>query len=80
MEELKFIKNFSELRKEDILLVGGKGANLGELTRIGMPVPPGFSITTDEFKYFIEENTLQTKINSELEKISKPETVWSVKK
>jgi pyruvate,water dikinase len=33
---------FSEVGKEDLGLVGGKGANLGELTRAGIPVPPGF--------------------------------------
>src|SRR5882757_8703894 len=33
-------------------LLGGKGANLGEMTRIGLPVPPGFTITTEVCTYY----------------------------
>ena len=35
-------------------LLGGKGANLAEMTRIGLPVPPGFTITTDAFRAYQE--------------------------
>jgi len=37
-------------------LLGGKGANLHEMTRIGLPVPPGFTITTDVCSYFYDHN------------------------
>src|SRR5437870_4316463 len=37
-------------------LLGGKGANLHEMTRIGLPVPPGFTITTDVCSYFYAHN------------------------
>src|SRR5207302_6129748 len=37
-------------------LLGGKGANLGEMTRIGLPVPPGFTITTEVCSYFYAHN------------------------
>jgi len=50
----KFIKWFEELSKEDVPLVGGKGANLGEMTRAGIPVPPGFCVTAEAYKYFVE--------------------------
>jgi len=50
----KFIKWFEELRKEDVPLVGGKGANLGEMTSAGIPVPPGFCVTAEAYKYFVE--------------------------
>ncbi|NOK04294.1 MULTISPECIES: phosphoenolpyruvate synthase [Myxococcus] len=40
---------FSELSREDVALAGGKGANLGEMTRAGLPVPPGFVITAAAF-------------------------------
>ena len=36
-------------------LLGGKGANLAEMTRIGLPVPPGFTITTEVCTYFYEQ-------------------------
>ena len=39
----------SEFGRDDVALVGGKGANLGELTRAGLPVPPGFAITADAY-------------------------------
>lgn len=52
--EYKFIKWFEELRKEDVPLVGGKGANLGEMTSAGIPVPPGFCVTAEAYKYFVE--------------------------
>lgn len=42
-----YTKKFSEISKKDINLVGGKGASLGELIKIGVRVPPGFVITTD---------------------------------
>ncbi|GAB6102427.1 phosphoenolpyruvate synthase [Thermococcus atlanticus] len=54
MGEYKFIKWFEELKKEDVPLVGGKGANLGEMTQMGIPVPPGFCVTAEAYKYFVE--------------------------
>ncbi|NVJ00054.1 phosphoenolpyruvate synthase [Myxococcus sp. AM009] len=41
---------FSELSRADVALAGGKGANLGEMTRAGLPVPPGFVITAAAFQ------------------------------
>ncbi len=54
MSEYRFIKWFEELKKEDVPLVGGKGANLGEMTQLGIPVPPGFCVTAEAYKYFVE--------------------------
>jgi pyruvate, orthophosphate dikinase len=45
---------FREGKKEDKLLLGGKGANLAEMTNIGLPVPPGFTICTDVCREFFE--------------------------
>ena len=47
---------FDEIRKEDIALAGGKGANLGELSQAGLPVPPGFVVTTTAYDAFVEAN------------------------
>jgi pyruvate,water dikinase len=41
---------FDELRQDDVALVGGKCANLGELTQAGFPVPPGFAVTTAAYE------------------------------
>ncbi|NPA47254.1 MAG: phosphoenolpyruvate synthase, partial [Thermococci archaeon] len=66
MPGYRFIKWFEELKKEDVPLVGGKGANLGEMTQAGIPVPPGFCVTAEAYKYFVE-NTKVSK--AEVEKI-----------
>lgn len=57
---------FSEIRKEDIPLVGGKGANLGELTSIKAPVPPGFCVTAKAYYDFLDSGSLREKIKSTL--------------
>lgn len=50
---------FNEVDKDDGDLVGGKGANLGEMTQAGFPVPNGFIITSRAYKTFIKENNLE---------------------
>jgi|SRR5215208_3094979 phosphoenolpyruvate synthase/pyruvate phosphate dikinase len=47
-----------DLRKDDIALAGGKGANLGELSHAGLPVPPGFVVSTKAYDAFVEANGL----------------------
>lgn len=54
MSEFKYIKWFNEIDKNDIPVVGGKGANLGELTQKGLDVPPGFCITAGAYIHFID--------------------------
>jgi pyruvate,water dikinase len=51
-----------EVDKDDILTAGGKGANLGELLRIGIPVPEGFIVDANTYKTFIESTGLRDKI------------------
>lgn len=58
----KFVVWFHEVDKEDIDLVGGKGANLGEMTNAGFPVPPGFIVTSSAYKHFLDESRLRNKI------------------
>ena len=48
------IRWFNEIGAGDVGSVGGKGANLGEMTRAGLPVPPGFCVTADAYRAFIE--------------------------
>jgi predicted nucleotide-binding protein len=53
---------FNEVTKKDIPLVGGKGANLGEMTNAGIPVSPGFIVTTNAYLQFLKEAGLTEKI------------------
>lgn len=58
----KLLVWLQEVDKEDIALVGGKGANLGEMVRAGFPVPPGFIVTATAFREFLQENNLDIKM------------------
>ena len=49
----KYVYSFSEGNKDQKDLLGGKGANLAEMTRLGIPVPPGFTITTEACKEYL---------------------------
>ena len=69
MEKIKYIKWFEEIHKEDIPMVGGKGANLGELTQNGLDVPPGFCVTAGAYDYFIDEAGVGREIKSIIEKL-----------
>jgi pyruvate,water dikinase len=61
---------FNEVTKKDIPVVGGKGANLGEMTNAGIPVPPGFIVTAAAYFDFIEKAGLHDKIKSLLDPIN----------
>lgn len=50
---MKLVRTFDEIGIKDIDLVGGKGANLGEMTRAGFSVPPGFCLTVEAYRQFI---------------------------
>lgn len=49
---------FKEISKEDVALVGGKGANLGEMTQVGLPIPGGFCLTANAYRLMLTENNL----------------------
>ena len=49
------VRWLEDVRSDDIGAVGGKGASLGEMTAAGLPVPPGFVVTADTYRTFIEE-------------------------
>src|SRR3954471_2203716 len=51
----KLVYHFSEGDKDQKDLLGGKGANLAEMTRLGLPVPPGFIITTEACRFYLEQ-------------------------
>ena len=67
----KKIVDVNELHVEDIPIVGGKGANLGELTNAGFPVPEAFVLTTAAYDYFIQSSDIMAMIESALEGIDR---------
>ncbi|MGC9049205.1 MAG: phosphoenolpyruvate synthase [Patescibacteria group bacterium] len=65
-----FILWFNQIDKEDLVLAGGKGANLGELTQANFPIPFGFVLSSQAYFYFIENSKLKTLIKKNLENIN----------
>ena len=61
---------FKDIHYEDVNIVGGKGANLGEMYNLGIPVPNGFVVTTECYRKFIEANKLKPKIKAILDTTS----------
>ncbi len=68
-KEKRFCIWLEELTKEDVPLVGGKNANLGEMLRNGIPVAPGFAVTAYAFKYFLQKTGLGPTIYSMLKNL-----------
>jgi pyruvate,water dikinase len=62
----KLVLPFDRLGISDVPLVGGKNASLGELTRIGMPVPDGFALTVAFYREFLNSNGLRQFIRDQL--------------
>ncbi len=60
----------AELRRSDAAAFGGKSANLGELLAAGIPVPPGFAVSADAFRAFVEETGLEGMIAAALTRAS----------
>ena len=54
----RYVYPFTEGSKEQKDLLGGKGANLAEMTRLGLPVPPGFTITTEACRAYLTTGRL----------------------
>ncbi|WP_054251958.1 phosphoenolpyruvate synthase [Neofamilia massiliensis] len=69
MSKYRYIRKFNEVGKDDIGLVGGKGANLGEMTQMGLDVPPGFCVTSTAYNYFIEYTNLDETVKVLLERL-----------
>ncbi len=62
MKEVPNILWLEEIRKEDIISVGGKGASLGEMASIGLPVPKAFVVTAQAFRRFLVETGIEQTI------------------
>ncbi|CAL9553897.1 pyruvate, phosphate dikinase [Streptomyces althioticus] len=71
VESVKFVYDFTEGNKDLKDLLGGKGANLAEMTNLGLPVPPGFTITTEACKVYLDSGeepaALRDEVSAHLE-------------
>ncbi len=67
------IEFFSGISKNDAATAGGKGASLGEMTRAGIPVPPGFVVLAAAFERFLEETDLDAEIDAALDAVNHKE-------
>ncbi|MEI6731928.1 MAG: pyruvate, phosphate dikinase [archaeon] len=74
MAEKQYVYFFGEGNTKDKTILGGKGANLGEMTKIGLPVPPGFTVTTEVCDYFYKNGKthpaeFQSQIDANVKKL-----------
>ncbi|MGW0754360.1 pyruvate, phosphate dikinase [Streptomyces sp. NPDC002587] len=65
-KDQKFVYDFTEGNRDLKDLLGGKGANLAEMTNLGLPVPPGFTITTEACKVYLESGTAPAELRDEV--------------
>ena len=61
---MKNILWFEELSRNSLAEAGGKGANLGEMTQAGFPVPPGFVVTSNSYFKHLDKNNLRSAIDN----------------
>lgn len=66
----KFVLYFDEINKTSLPYVGGKGANLGEMTKAGFPVPQGFCVTTSAYQAFIQTSNEMSNFFAQLDNIN----------
>ncbi|MEV0585897.1 pyruvate, phosphate dikinase [Nonomuraea sp. NPDC050310] len=62
----KYVYDFTEGNKDLKDLLGGKGANLAEMTNLGLPVPPGFTITTEACRHYLAEGEVPGGLDEEI--------------
>jgi len=62
-------KLLNNISKDDVVLAGGKGASLGEMTRAGIPVPPGFVVTAPAFDEFLKVTDLNVELDAILDNV-----------
>ncbi len=66
--DVKYVYSFAEGQADMKDLLGGKGANLAEMTRMGLPVPPGFTITTDACTEYVRRGELTAVMKEQIDK------------
>lgn len=78
-KNMSYVLDFREVDKDSISIVGGKNANLGEMIKAGIRVPPGFAVTTYSYLTFLEQGSLKDKVFKILEDVN-PERVETIDK
>ncbi len=68
------LRRFEDLSKEDVDYAGGKGANLGEMTAAGLPVPPGFVVGASSYALFCDAGGLRDRIEEQLSAVDVDDT------
>ncbi len=69
------VRQFDQLGRDDVAYAGGKGANLGELTAAGLPVPPGFVIGAPAYAAYCEQTGLRERLAELLDDVDVEDTV-----
>ena len=69
-----WVVSLSEMGREDVDLAGGKGANLGELVKAGMNVPPGFVVTAPAYLHALEQAGVRDRLREQSEQASRSES------
>jgi pyruvate,orthophosphate dikinase len=73
IERSQLVYDFADGNRDQTDLLGGKGANLAEMTNLGLPVPPGFTITTEACRYYLasgeEPQTLRVQVTMALRRL-----------
>lgn len=64
----KYVYDFTEGNRDLKDLLGGKGANLAEMTNLGLPVPPGFTITSEACRYYLEHESVPDGLDAEIQR------------
>ena len=59
---MQYIRRLADVGRGDLAVAGGKGASLGELTRAGVPVPPGFVLTTAAYRTYVDRSGIGDEI------------------
>ena len=74
---MALILDLAEVSDADLPTVGGKAGKLGELVRLGLPVPPGFIVTTEAYRAFVSSTPVEAEVRAALATIdaARPETV-----
>ena len=71
---MEYVRSLSELGAGDLALAGGKGANLGELVRAGLPVPPAFVLVTSAYREFVAASGLEPELERALAEATEDDT------